>query len=71
MNTTHEHANRTYDAGAEARRLWHDLWDVIEDDVPTFAVSGYPPYTRVKTFEARIRQELERAFEAGAATRRA
>jgi hypothetical protein len=70
--TGRESDERTaYDAGAEAARLWHELWDILEDDVPTLAVGSYPPYGKVKAFETRIRRELDRAFAAGAATRRA
>jgi len=69
--TSRDDEQSAYDAGAAAELLWHDLWNVIEDDVPTFAVGPYPPYGKVKTFEARIRRELERAFAAGAATRTA
>ncbi len=58
-----------YDAGAAARRLWHEIWNSVEDDVPTFAVGPYPPYGKVKAFEALIRDELRRAFAAGAASR--
>lgn len=58
-----------YDSEAEARRLWHEIWSTVEDDVPTFAVGPYPPYEKVKAFERRIGEELRRAFEAGAASR--
>lgn len=60
------HAVTDYDAEAAAEHLWHDLWNRIESDVPTFAVVPYPPYAEVKEFEARIREGLQRAFAAGA-----
>jgi len=70
--TRRETDERTeYDAGAEAQRLWHELWSIVEDDVPTLTVGPYPPYGKVKAFETRIRKELDRAFAAGAASRRA
>ena len=66
----HRHAVADYDAETSAEHLWHDIWKTIEGDVPTFAVGPYPSYAKVKEFEARIRDELRRAFEAGARSRR-
>ena len=64
-------AKSSYDAEGGAERLWHELWKTIEDDVPSMAMSSYPTFVKVKAFEARIRDELLRAYEAGAKSRRA
>jgi hypothetical protein len=57
-----------YDPGAAATRLWHEIWDAVERDVPTFAVGPYPPYGKAKAFERLLADELRRAFAAGAAS---
>lgn len=67
---TRHHAVSGCDAEAAAEHLWHDLWNSIESDVTTFAAGPYPPYARVKEFDARIRDELQRAFAAGAGAAR-
>jgi hypothetical protein len=59
--------HQEFDAGAEAWKLWHELWADVEDDLPTLADGPYPSYARVKAFEERIRERLERAYEAGRA----